>query len=77
MRKPVCGGVRPDKTQTGLLNFRRASLERNFGCSNHRYCTVQAANDKAADQAVRICIFVVCIWHISRFSHDEAQFEYL
>ena len=51
----------------------------NFGYSKQRYYTIQAVNNKGADQTARmrrlICAFVVRIWHKQVFSWHEPQYE--
>ena len=63
---------RPDKTRTGQLSYRDELESWNFGFSKCRYYTMQAANNKGADQTARmhrlICTFVVRIWHKQVFS---------
>ena len=59
-------GLRPGKTQTGLLSHRHLLESWNFvyTCSKWRYYIIQAANKKGANQTRRlICTFVVRIWH--------------
>ena len=59
-------GLRPGKTQTGLLSWWDQPGSSNFGYSKKRYYTIDAANNKGADQTARmrrlICAFVVRIW---------------
>ena len=65
-------GLRPGKTQTGLLSHRSYLEAWNFGYRNYRSYTIQAANNKGADQTVRtrrlICTIVVRIWQKQVFS---------
>ena len=74
--KTCIRGLRPGKTQTGLLSYRDQLESWNFGFSKYRYCTIQVANNKGADQTALmrrlICAFVVRIWQ-NRVSHDVAQ----
>ena len=60
-------GVRPGKTQTGLLSYRDKLESWNFGFSKDRYSTIWEANNKGADQTAwmrrLICAFVVRIRH--------------
>ena len=60
------------QNQTGLLSYRDKLETWNFGYSKHRYYTIQAANNKGADQTARmrrlICTFVVRIWLKQVFS---------
>ena len=62
----------PGKAQTGLLSYRSWLGSWNLGFSMYRYYTIQAANNKGADQTARmrrlICAFVVRIWHKQVFS---------
>ena len=70
--KTCLRGLRPVKTQTGLLSWWDELGSWNFGYSKQRYYTVQAVNNKGADQTARmhrlICTFVVRIWHKQVFS---------
>ena len=56
----------------GLRSHRDKLEAWNFGDSKQRYYTIQAVNDKGADQTGRvrrlICAFVVRIWHKQGFS---------
>ena len=60
------------KTQTGLLSYRDQLEVWNFRFRKYSYYTIQAANNKGADQTARmrrlICAFVVCIRHKQVFS---------
>ena len=73
MRKHVFGGVQPGKTQTCSATETSLSLE-ILDLARTDY-TIQAANNKGADQTAQmrrlICTFVVRIWH-DRFSHGVA-----
>ena len=68
MRKPVFGVCDQLKTQSSLLNYRDC----HFGFSKYMYYTIEAANNKSADQTVQvhrlICTFVVRMWHKQVFS---------
>ena len=61
--KTCLRGLRPGKTQTGLLSYRDKLESWNFRFSKYSYYT----NNKDADQTVRmrrlICVFVVRIWY--------------
>ena len=62
-------GLRPGKTQTGLFSYRSKLDSWNFGYSKKRYCTIQAVNNKGADQTVPLLF----AYGINRFSHDVAH----
>ena len=51
--KTCLRGLQPGKTQTGLLSYRSKLESQNFGDSKLRYYTIQAVNNKGADQCVR------------------------
>ena len=61
-RDKTCG-VRQNEIQTSLLSYRDWLENGNFACSKSRYDTFQKANNKDADQSVRMrrlfCAFVV------------------
>ena len=71
MTKPVYGGFRPGKTQTGLFSNRDKLESQNFGFSKDKVLHYLAMNNKGADQTVRvrrlICVFDVRIWHKTNF----------
>ena len=71
-KKTCLSGLRPGKTQTGPLSYRSELESWNYKYRNKRYYTVQAANNKGADQTARmrrlICTFVVRIWLKQVFS---------
>ena len=70
--KTCLRGFRPGKTQTSLLSYRDKLEAWTFGYSKKRYYTIQAVNNKGADQTAQmhrlICAFVVRIWHEQVFS---------
>ena len=70
--KTCLRGLRPGKTQTGLLSFRSSLESWNFGDSKYRYYAIQAVNNKGADQTARmhglIYVFAVHIWQKQVFS---------
>ena len=71
-RENLSLGLGPDKTQTGLLNYRDLLKSWNLGFSKYRYYTIYAVNNKGFDQTVQmhrlICTLIVCIWHKQNFS---------
>ena len=77
IEKTCLRGLRPSKTQTGLLSYRDQLGFWNFGFSKQRYYTIQAANNKGADRTAwmrrLICAFVVRIWHKQVFSWRDSN----
>ena len=71
-KKTCLWGLRPGKTQTGLLTYRDKLESWNFEYRNKRYHTILMMNNKGADQTARmhklICTFVVRIWLKQVFS---------
>ena len=65
-------GLWPGKIQTGLLSYKNKPESWNFVYSKYRHYTVEAANNKGADQTARMrrlsCVFVDRIWHKQVFS---------
>ena len=70
--KTCLRGLRPGKTQTGLLSYMDKLESWNFGFSKYRYYTISVVNNKGADQTVRmrrlILTFVARIWLKQVFS---------
>ena len=56
------------KNRLGMVSIKILGYTYTY---KYTYLTIQAANNKGADQTVRmrrlICAFVVCIWHKTRF----------
>ena len=75
--KTCLRGLRPGKTQTGLLS-NSDQLSWNFGYSKNRYYIIQAANYIGADQTARCSVWsapLLLAYGINKLSHDVAQIK--